>query len=170
MEVYKSVLRRFDSKLWGHHFMVSQEVGDAFSEGNNRRVVCQINGSLKFHCALMPHGEGGYFINMNEENRSNLNLEIGDPLTFTLEKDTSEYGLPMPEELSELLKIDDEANEYFHALTPGKQRNLIYIVSKPKSSATRLNKALGITEFLKHNRGILDFKLMNAFMREFNKI
>lgn len=170
MEVYKSVLRRFNSNLWGHHFMLSQEIGDAFSEGSDRRVVCEVNTCLKFHCALMPFGEGGYFINLNEEYRSKLNLQIGDELTFTLEKDRSRYGMPMPEEMSELLKIDDEANDHFHALTRGKQRSLIYMVSKPKTSATKLNKALAIAEFLKYNKGVLDYKLLNTFMKEFNKL
>jgi hypothetical protein len=170
MEMHKSVLERFDSKLWGHHFKVSQVLGDSFVEGNNRRVLCTINGKLEFPCALMPFGEGGYFININKEIRVKLNLKIGESLSFSLSKDDSEYGMPMPEEMSELLKIDDEANEYFHSLTPGKQRNLIYLVAKPKSSAIRLNKALGITEFLKYNTGVLDFKLMNSYLKDFNKL
>ncbi|MBK8504974.1 MAG: hypothetical protein IPL46_23810 [Saprospiraceae bacterium] len=38
----------------------------------------------------------------------------------------------MPEELGELLQMDDKANDLFHALTAGKQRNLLFIVGKPK--------------------------------------
>ena len=170
MKVYKSTLEKFDSVLWGHHFKVSDEIAKPFIEGNDRRVICSINNTLDFPCALMPSGEGGFFINMNKENRKKLKIGVGDKVTFSLKKDKSEYGLPMPEELGELLKIDDEASEYFHALTPGKQRSLLYLIGKPKSSATRLNKALGITEFLKYNKGELDFKLMNAFLKDFNRI
>lgn len=170
MEVFESVLEKFDSNLWGHHFKVGDEIAAPFIDGNNRRVLCTVNEAIEFPCALMPYGRGGFFINMNKENRKKLNLTIGDKLRFTLKKDESEYGMPMSEEMAELLKVDDEANAYFQALTPGKQRSLLYIIGKPKSSERRLNKALGITEFLKYNKGALDFKLMNAFLKDFNKL
>jgi len=169
MKIHESILEKFDSNLWGHHFKISDEIASEFIEGNDRRVICSI-GEVKFPCALMPFGKGGFFINMNKENRTKLKIVVGDKISYALEKDSSEYGMPMPEEMEELLKIDDEASQFFHALTPGKQRSLLYIIGKPKSSATRLNKAIGITEFLKHNQGKLDFKLMNIFLKDFNKI
>ena len=73
--------------------------------------------------------------------------------------------MPMPEELGELLLIDELGSQYFHALTPGKQRALIYQVAKPKREATRLRKAVGILDYLKSVRGKLDFKELNEFVR-----
>ncbi len=170
MRAEESILENFNTDLWGHHFKVPAEVAEPFNTDSERRVICTINESLSIHCALMHDGSGGFFINMNKENRKKLGLNLGDKLKYTLKIDDSKYGLPMPQEMAELLKIDDEADKYFHALTPGKQRSLLFLIGKPKTSNTRLNKALGITEFLKVNKGILDFKLLNAFLKDFNKL
>jgi uncharacterized protein YdeI (YjbR/CyaY-like superfamily) len=46
-----------------------------------------------------------------------------------IERDHSEFGHEVPEELQVLLDQDEEGNAFFRALTPGKQRSLIYLVS-----------------------------------------
>ena len=56
--------------------------------------------------------------------------------------------MPMPLELEQALKLDEVANGLFHALTAGKQRNLIYLVSQVKSSEKRVKKALVILDYL----------------------
>jgi len=117
---------------------------------------------------LLPDGKGDFFIIVNKA-RTKRMRSAGyalDALKVTLVPDTSEYGMPMPEELGELLLLDEEASKYFHALTPGKQRALIYQVAKPKREATRLRKAVGITEYLKVVRGKLDFAELNAYVKE----
>jgi hypothetical protein len=170
MDKFKSVIENFNTDLWHYHFVIEKVVAEKFIEGKDRRVMCTINESLTIPCALMHHGDGNYFINLNKEVRKKLKLNVGDKITFSLDKDNSEYGIPMPEEMKELLLIDDEANKHFHALTPGRQRSLLYLIGKPKNSATRLNKALAITEFLKLHKGNLDYKLLHQFIKEFNKL
>lgn len=170
MDQHKSKMQNFNNDLWGHHFLVDQSIGNQFVNGNNRRVICTLNSEVSFHCALMPYGNGGYFINVNKEIRDKLKIQTGSLITFSLTKDDSEYGMPLPEELNELWTIDDEGFKYFHKLTPGKQRTLIYIIGKPKSSVIRLNKAIAINEYLKSVRGKLDFKELNAYIKDFNKL
>lgn len=165
---HKSIIENFDNDLWGHHFRVPSEVAEPFVEGTNRRVVCSINSTESFACALM-HIEGGFFINLNKEIRRKLNISVGNQITYTLEKDQSKYGIPLPPEMKELLEIDDDASHYFHKLTPGKQRSLLYIIGKPKSSDARLRKALAITDYLKENKGNLDFREMNQFIKDYNR-
>jgi uncharacterized protein YdeI (YjbR/CyaY-like superfamily) len=75
-----------------------------------------------------------------------------------LEKDKSEYGLPFPEELKELLKQDPVGNKYFLQLTPGKQRNIIYYVNQVKNMDLRIQRAMGFIEHLKKNKGKLIFR------------
>ncbi|MEZ4688388.1 MAG: DUF1905 domain-containing protein [Bacteroidia bacterium] len=164
MKTYQSILQRFDSDLWHFHFLVPDEAAEPFQDMKAKRVICTLNGSERFHCALMPDGNGGYFINLNKELRAALDLELGDEVSFCLERDESKYGMPMPEELEELLRQDEEFDHYFHALTPGKQRNLIYIAAKPKSSDTRLRKALADMEHMKEMGG-LDFRKLNEHMK-----
>ncbi len=72
-----------------------------------------------------------------------------------MRQDTSEFGLPMPEELSEVLEQDTSAKGYFDALTAGKKRSLIHIVSGVKNIDKRIERAMMIAEKLKENKGIL---------------
>jgi uncharacterized protein YdeI (YjbR/CyaY-like superfamily) len=118
----------------------------------------------------MPRGDGTHFININKELRDQLKLRVGMEVTATLQKDESKYGLPIPEELQELLIQDPEGDRLFHALTPGKQRSLIYIVGKPKQSETRIKKAVVLIEHLKANLGKIDFKRLNEDMKAANKM
>ena len=164
-KVFTSTLKRFYSDLWYFHIPISQEAAVPFLDMNAKRVVCTLNEQESIHCALMPHGKGGWFININKEVRKRLMLEEGDEVSYTLKKDESKYGMPMPEEFEELLKLDDEGSRYFHALTPGKQRSLIFIVGKPKTSDTRIRKALAVVDYLKSTQGKLDYQELNEAMK-----
>ncbi|MBK9336086.1 MAG: DUF1905 domain-containing protein [Lewinellaceae bacterium] len=127
--------------------------------------MCTLNEKAEFQCALMPKGEGRYFININKKLRDTLGLKVGSPVRVALRKDDSEYGLPVPEELAVLLEQDDEGNQLFHALTPGKQRTLLYIVGSVKSSDLRLNRAIAVVEHLKTNAGKINFKVLYAGLK-----
>lgn len=167
---YSTTIEHFqDSPIWGFHMPVSYEVAEQFIEGNNRRIICTINGQETIQAALMPYPLG-YFIMTNKKLVSKLGLHAGASVELTIEKDTSEYGLDMPDELRELLNQDDEGSEYFHALTKGKQRSLIYIVAKVKNTNSRLNKALAIVHHLKEFQGKLDFKALNETIKYYNNL
>ena len=173
---FTATLQRFDSPLWGHHIVVPDEISEEFLTEGIKRLVCTLFDKMEFHCALMARGEvletaqpGKYFININKELRVKFGLEPGSEVRATLRPDDSKYGLPMPEELAELLSQDSEGDRLFHALTPGKQRNLLYIAGKPKGSETRLKKAVVIIEHLKINLGKINFKQLNEDFKAANR-
>jgi bifunctional DNA-binding transcriptional regulator/antitoxin component of YhaV-PrlF toxin-antitoxin module len=163
--VFTSAIGRFNSNLWAYHFLVPKQKVSSLIDKNNKRVVCTLNSVHTFQCALMPHGDGDYFINVNKSIRDKLDLKEGDKVSIELESDTSEFGLPMPEELSELLKMDDEGNAIFNQLTKGKQRTLLYLIAKPKNVDLRIRRALCVVNHLKENAGKIDYKLLNACIK-----
>lgn len=165
---FTSKLERFYSDLWHLHIMVPQAIAEQFT-AKDRRVVCTINGQETFQCALMPHQSGDYFININNERRKRLQITVGEPLTVQLEKDESEYGLPVPEEFQALIDMDEEGRTVFHSLTKGKQRSLLHIIGKPKRSETRLKKAIVAIDYLKAVDGKLDFKALNQAFKDANQ-
>jgi len=163
---FTSIMEKFDSNLWGFHFCVSSEIGNQFvTEGNDRRVICLLNSKEEFQCALMPKGDGNFFINVNKKLRDALKLVIGSHVSVLLKKDESEYGLPMPEELQELLSQDEEGDKLFHGLTIGKQRTLLYIVGSVKDTGKRISRALVIVNHLKANGGKINYKKLNEGLR-----
>src|SRR4029077_15972406 len=98
--------------------------------------------------------------------RDALGIVDGDMVDVVLERDESKYGFPMPEEFAEGLKQDPQGNKLFHTLTKGKQRSLLYQLSKPKDIDVRIHQALIIVEHLKENDGaIIDKKLYEELKR-----
>ncbi len=168
MTPFTTKLQKFDSPLWGHHFPVPDTIAQHFIDGNNRRVICHFGNQHKMQCALMP-GKNGYFILINKDLVKKLDLRIDQDIELSLEKDHSEFGHEVPESFQALLDQDDQGKEYFYKLTPGKQRSLIYIVGKVKNIDSQLNKGMAILDHLKMVQGNLDFKKLNALIKEYNQ-
>lgn len=137
-------------------------------EKNAGRIRFSINGKGKISRALMPSGDGNYFLLINQDICKQYALEPDTEVTLVMEPDDSEYGMPLPEELAELWAVDEEAHRVFHLMTPGKQRGLIYQIAKPKGAETRIRKAVQISEYLKSVDGKLDYKALNAYIKADN--
>ncbi|MBP9150945.1 MAG: DUF1905 domain-containing protein [Flavobacteriales bacterium] len=158
-----------NSDLYHWFFSVPSEVAESFIEGNDRRVVTKVNGEVKYHCAIYGDGMGGYRILLNRERCKKLGLVRGETISVELEKDTSEYGVPMSEELREVLDQNTEADELFHKLTKGTQRTLIYWSDNVKSSEIKIRRAMVMTDHLVNHGGKPDFKLLNVEMKAANQ-
>ena len=165
---FTSVFSKFDHGLWGYHFPVPEETAQQFIEGNDRRVICTINHIHKMHSAIMP-AKGLWFIMLNKKLKENLGLIVGSTAELTLEKDESEFGMPMPEEIQICMDMDETGASHFLKLTAGKQRSLIYIVSKVKNPDIRIRKSLAILHHLNANDGNLDYKMLNETFKNFNE-
>lgn len=163
-----STIEDFNNKLWRHHFVVPTEIAKQFIEGDNRRVICTIMDGHKMNCALMA-AEGYWFILLNKGIRTKCGLDTGDKITVQLEKDRSEYGMEMPEEMLVVMDQDETGTRYFKSLTMGKQRSLLYIINQVKNPDSRINKALAIMDHLTEAQGTLDFKALNVKIKEYNQ-
>ena len=167
---FTSKLNKDDnSDLYHWFFQVPNEVAESFIDGVNKRVVTTVNGTVKYHCAIYGDGVGGYRILLNRERCKKLGLVRGNTISIELQKDTSEYGVPMSEELREVLDQNPEADELFHKLTKGAQRTLIYWSDNVKSSDIKIRRAIVLTNHLVNQGGKPDFKLMNVEMKEANQ-
>ena len=158
---------KFESDLWSYYVAIPKSIGDHFIEGDDRRIICSINDGPGIHSALMPKGDV-YSVYVKKDFMKKYGLSEGDEVTVTLEKDRSEYGMPMPESFQVLLDQDTEGSEYFHQLTKGKQRTLIHLVGKVKNVDSQLAKGLAIMHHLKEANGELDFKRLNVLIKEYN--
>lgn len=166
---FSAIIENFNSRLWGHHIKVPEDIAARFISGTHRRVICTFNQEIEIRCALMG-SKSGWFILLNQSIRNQLGVSEGDTIRVNLEKDHSEFGFDMPEELEAMLDQDLTANAYFRELTKGKQRNLIYIVNKVKNTDSRINKALAIVHHLKEVNGKLDFKKLNEMIKYYNNL
>ncbi|MBL7828138.1 MAG: DUF1905 domain-containing protein [Saprospiraceae bacterium] len=162
---FQSTLEISTNKLWGGHFAVPSWVLEAFASSEDKRVVCQVNDAPEFQCAMLPVGDHTYVVSVNKKLRDHLKLKPGSKVDVKLRKDESVYGLPMPEEMAEVLAQDAEGNSLFHALTPGKIRTLLYIAGNVKSAEKRIFRAIAIVNHLKANKGKIDYKQLNLDLK-----
>jgi hypothetical protein len=170
MVSFISPLVQLDSSLWSHVLMVDADVVKSFQFTGDKMVICTLNDKIEFQCAIMPHGNEEWFINLNAQIRNKLGFVLDQPLEVKLKKDDSEFGLPVPEELEACLLQDLEGKGFFDELTPGKKRNLLYIAGKVKNPDKRIQKSLVILEHLKKNKGIIDFKQLNFELKLKNNL
>jgi hypothetical protein len=162
---FTAKVENFNTKLWSFHFKVPHAIARHFLEQGDKRVVCTLNDSFEFQCAIMAAGDGVYFILLNKKIRDTLKLKEGSKVNVSLEKDTSEFGMPLPEELQAVLNEDKDGNRLFLALTPGRQRNIIYAAGQVKNSEGRIQKSLIMIDHLKRNGGKIDFRKLNEELR-----
>lgn len=158
---FTSKIESLKSSVWSLGVIIPQEISNAFIQLHGKRCICSFNNTIESHVALMPKGENTYFININKDLQKKLKASEGNNINLTIRKDTSTYQMDVPEELTEVWNQDEEGKTVFHTLTPGKQRSLIHLIAKPKSSDIRIHKSLTIINYLKNTGGKLDFKELN---------
>lgn len=163
----KVPILKFESDLWSYYVAIPKAIGNKFIEGDDRRVICTIENGRPIHSALMSKGDV-YSIYVKKDFLKKHALAEGDEVEVTLQKDRSEYGMPIPESFQVLLDQDMEGSRYFHQLSKGKQRSLIHIVGKVKNVDSQLAKGLAIMHHLKEAQGELDFKRLNVLIKEYN--
>jgi hypothetical protein len=134
----------------------------------DKRVICTINKTVILHSALLQKS-GMYFILLNQPLVKKQKWNIGDRLMINLAPDDSTYGIPISEEFQEVLASDPEGNDWFHQLTPGKQRSLLHIINKIKSSQLKIEGSFVILEHLKRHQGMVDYQILNQDIKAFRE-
>ncbi|MFZ4543009.1 MAG: YdeI/OmpD-associated family protein [Saprospiraceae bacterium] len=162
---FHSIIETSDNKLWGNHFVVPAAIAALFLNKGSQRVICTINHIHSWQCALLPFGDNKRVISINKTLLKKMGLQTGMQLEVELVQDNSEYGLPVPEEFSELLNMDGEGKQLFENLTDGKKRTLLYIAAQPKKSEGRVIRAIAIVEHLKKMNGKIDFKVLSQDLK-----
>ena len=146
---FTSVINRLQHLLNVHYITVPSSVVAKLGGTMNVRLLCSINNTVAFQCGLVALGEGDGYISINNKRMKQLGLKEGDMVHIALEKDTSEYGMEMPEALAALLEQDHNGMLCFQNLTAGKQRYIIHYISAVKNSQLRVDRAIMLIENLK---------------------
>lgn len=163
---FRSMIEESTNRLWKNHFRIPSSIAKRFIEGNNRRVVCRLNASAEFQCAILHRGDNLYLITVNQSLRRALQLEIGDRIDVMLRKDVSEFGHAVPDELLAVFRQDPDSRRWFDALTIGRRRTLLYLINAVKDPDKRISRALAIADHLRRNRGILNYRQLHEALRD----
>lgn len=125
----------------------------------DKRVKCTLNNKITVSRAMAPKSDFHYIL-LNKEVLKEAKLSLGDSVLVPLKPDESKYGMPISEEMEEVLYHDPDGSVIFHKLTPGAQRTLIHIINKIKSTNLKIERSFVILEHLKKTKGKIDFELL----------
>ena len=163
---FTAVLEKSTNKLWGSHLRVPAAIAQKLLAGGSRRVLRTLNSSEAHQCALLPFGEGTYVLSVNKKLCNELRLEIGSKVRVSVQPDNSKYGLPVPPELTEWFRQDRNADKLFHALTPGKQRTLLYMIGTGRTEEDRAWKAGLVVRHLREHNGVIHYRQLYLSFRK----
>jgi hypothetical protein len=145
---FTATLADLDKPMFPAAIRIPAGVADQFRQPKGAiRVLCSINHTAEFPCALNPRGDQ-YLIIASKALIRKHKLANGHPFTVTIRPDP-DNGLLLPEELQEVLEQDTWGKAVFNGLLPGMQRSYIYYVRSAKSMDTRIKRSFEIVEKLK---------------------
>lgn len=127
----------------------------------NQRLLISLNGGDPWHGGVVSLGNQTGYITVKGTILKKLGVKEDDTVSVTLKEDETEYGMEVPEEFTEVLRQDPEAEERFLALPMSKRRYVIYYVSQVKSSVKRIERSWFLMNNLKKlPRGKEEFRQM----------
>lgn len=115
----------------------------------SQRLMISLNGGAPWHGGVVSLGNQTGYISVKGKILKDLKVHEEDVVQVTLTEDTSEYGMEVPEEFTEVLRQDPEAEERFLALPMGKRRYIIYYIQQVKSSVKRIERSWFLMNNLK---------------------
>ena len=139
---FESHIGKLDYLLGVNYIFIPASILNECGGIKSGRWICHLQEQINFQCGFVSLADGNAYITVNKARMKKLNLQTGDHVKVKLEKDESEYGLDMCEELSTLLQQDEEGLARFDKLSPGMQRYSIFYVSQVKNPHLRLDRSL----------------------------
>lgn len=144
----------YNPKLRQHFFVIPKAVLEEFhSEEDDslysKRFEITANNKVNWRGGSIVLGNESSYITITKARMKELGVDLDDEISIELGRDTSEFGMEVPVEFSEVLNQDIEANARFNSLTKGTQRAVIYLVNQLKSSDKRIEKSVFLLENLK---------------------
>lgn len=131
-----------------HYLELPVEIADEMRAMGYKRWMCTIQDAVTWSCGLLPTGEGTWFIVLSKQKMRSVEARLGDWLNVDLVPDESKYGMPLPEDLAEMLADDPEFEKRFDAMLPGKRRNAIHQIASAKTPETAAKRIMKLMEFL----------------------
>ncbi len=132
-----------------HFIELDAKTVKRITDCGNKRVVCILNKTATLHAAIMRNKDGMYYIMVAAKYLKMLQIKAGSTVNAQIEIDKSELQFYIPEEFTEVLATDAEAEKIFNSLTPGNKRGLIALVNMVKSTDKKIERALLIAQKLK---------------------
>jgi uncharacterized protein YdeI (YjbR/CyaY-like superfamily) len=90
---------------------------------------------------IMPEGDGTHPMMVSKELQMSANARAGDLVKVSLEPDTSERTVEVPQELRNALRADSSAEAFFDSLTYSQKQEHVDRISDARQGATKSRRS-----------------------------
>jgi hypothetical protein len=125
--------------------IVPPEIVEALGAGKRPAVSATINGyTYRSSVAVMG---GDFMLGVSAEVRAGAGVKAGDMLEVTLELDTAPRVVDVPDDLTQALKADPQAEQFFNKLSYSNRLRHVLAINQAKTAETRqrrIEKSVGM--------------------------
>lgn len=150
MIIFRTTIGRLEYLMNVAYLLVPAAVVKKVGGIGKQRLICTVNGLVRWQCGLVNLSGGDAYISFSKERMRKANATVGGTVEVKLEEDKSEFGTAVPEELTELLMQDEEGKVRFDLLKPAMKRYLLNHIGGAKSTEKRIERAVTIITNLKN--------------------
>ena len=127
-------------------FNIPSKIVEALNGGKRPAVKVVINDNYAYQSTLAAYGDV-YMLPLSKQRRKEAKVEAGDEVTLSLELDTEERTVEVPEYLQDELR-KHELEVVFNALAYSKRKEFVRQVESAKAEATRQKRLAQIIHSL----------------------
>ena len=132
-------MERFDATIeraprGGAYITVPESIVDAVGGGKRIPVVVKFDG-IEYRGSIVRMG-GAHILGVAKDIRARLDKDVGNSVSVSIERDTSERTVAVPEALEHAL-ADASLTDVFAALSLGHRREYINWIEEAKKVETR---------------------------------
>lgn len=147
---FASVVKEFDVRLEkpegidSAYLVVPFDVAEAFGRRSLLRVKVTFDGYVH-RGAIMPDGKGKHYMGLNRSVREAIGKSAGDIVHVTMQLDTEERIVDVPEAFSAALVADGRAKARFERLPYSHRREYVEWIEsarRPETRSSRIHKAI----------------------------
>jgi hypothetical protein len=145
---FRAELQRTGGNTTG--FEVPQEIVDGLGGGGRPKVVVELNG-YTWRSSIAKMG-GSYWLGVSAQNRAGAGVAGGDLLDVTVELDTAERTVTVPDDLAAALEREPAAQAFWDELSFSNKRWHVEQIEGAKTAETRARRVTRSVEMLAAGR------------------
>lgn len=151
-QIEKLSILKLHILTFSREFMIETNNGDE-NMLFKQRLWIHLPNQVSWQGAYVGLGNGCGYITVSNARLKKSGLNLGSKVIGLIERDESEYGFPIPEELQALFDVEPLFFKHFETLNDGMKRYILYFIVQVKSSVKREERALMLMNNLLKNEG-----------------
>ncbi len=136
---FKAILVRPEGVGTWTFLSIPPDVSETFGSKSQVRVKGTING-YPYRTTALPMGDGTHYLVVGKDIRQHIGANRGDTVQVTLELDTEERHVELPEELKAAFATQPQASAAFEKMTYSHQKEWVNWIMSAKQAETRLRR------------------------------